>query len=362
MIQREQPLASLENRQGVKTLAGSNPAPSAYSATRPPDHPESCGAASRAVSEGPTGGESICPTRPLLIAWTVDATLRIERKLQMSQGRANAARLRRGFTERYGEWALVAGASEGLGAAYARALAERGMNLVLAARRRPLLNEIADDLRGTFGVEVLCCDGDLALPGFLETLQAACASLEVGLVVYNATHAPVGEFASTPVEDLMRVVDVNVRAPVALLRAFLPPMTERRRGAVVLMTSLAGNQGAPRLAAYAASKAFTRVLAESVWHELESTGIDVVACCAGAVRTPGYAIAAGKDALGTLDPEEVVEQALRALGRGPVVVPGFVNRAANVLMSRLVPRRAAIAIMAGSTSSLASAKETKGGS
>jgi short-subunit dehydrogenase len=264
------------------------------------------------------------------------------------------------FTERYGAWALVAGASEGLGAAFARALAERGMNLVLVARRKAVLDGLAEDLRGAFGVEVRCCDGDLASLSFLETLRVACSGLDIGLIVYNATQAPVGEFASAPTEDLMRVVDVNVRAPVALLRAFLLPMLARGRGAVVLMTSLAGNQGAPRIAAYAASKAFTRVLAEGLWHELKSRGIDVVACCAGAVRTPGYAVTAGKDAPGTLDPEEVVEQTLRALGRGPVVIPGFVNRAANVLMSRLLPRRVAIGIMARSTSGLAPTKETKG--
>lgn len=275
----------------------------------------------------------------------------------------NAAR-RPGFKERYGAWALIAGASEGLGAAYARGLAERGMNLVLVARREALLGKLADDLSGSFGVEVRCCDGDLADAEFLEALQTTCSSLDLGVIVYNAAHAPVGEFASVALEDLMRVVDVNVRAPVALLRALLPPMTSRGRGAVVLMTSLAGNQGSPRIAAYAASKAFTRVLAEGLWHELGHRGVDVLACCSGAVRTPGYAMTADKDAPGTLDPEEVVEQALRALGRGPLVIPGFVNRAANVFMSRLIPRRAAIAIMAGSTSSLApaktSAEQTKG--
>jgi short-subunit dehydrogenase len=278
----------------------------------------------------------------------------------MARPRTHPARLRSGFTERYGAWALIAGASEGLGAAYARALAERGMNLVLVARRRALLERLAEGLHGTFGVEVRCCDGDLASLAFLETLQAACSGLEVGLMVYNATYAPVGEFEYAAVADLMRVVDVNVRAPVVLLRAFVPPMTERGRGAVVLMTSLAGNQGTPRIAAYAASKAFTRVLGEGLWHELENRGIDVITCCAGAVRTPGYAMTADKDAPGTLDPEKVVEQALRALGRGPLVIPGFVNRAASVFMGRLLPRRAAIAIMAGSTSGLAPAKKTKG--
>ena len=277
----------------------------------------------------------------------------------MANRRTTAGRPRDGLTERYGTWALVVGASEGIGAAYARALAERGMNLVLAARREALLDELAEDLRSTFAIEVRCCTGDLATPEFLGTLPAACSSLDVGLIVYNATHAPVGEFASADVEDLMRVVDVNVRAPVALLRAFLPPMTSRGRGAVILMTSLAGNQGSPRIAAYAASKAFTRVLAEGLWHELENRGVDVVACCAGAVRTPGYAMAADKDAPGTLDPQQVVEQTLRALGRGPLVIPGLVNRAASMFMNRLLPRRAAIAIMAGSTGSLVPAKDTK---
>ncbi len=268
--------------------------------------------------------------------------------------------MHQGFTERYGAWALVAGASEGLGAAYARALARRGMNLVLAARRKDLLGNLAEDLRGTFGVEVRCHDGDLASLAFLETLQVACSSLDIGVIVYNATQAPVGEFASVDVEDLMRVVDVNVRAPVALLRTFLPPMTLRGRGAVILMTSLVGNQGSPRLAAYAASKAFIRILGESLWNELEPQGIDVVACCAGAVRTPGYQMAAGEDAPGTLDPEKVVERALHALGRGPLVIPGFVNQVAAVVMGRLLPRRTAIAIMARSTRSLAPTNGVKG--
>ena len=269
---------------------------------------------------------------------------------------ASAVRPRPGFAGRYGPWALVAGASEGLGAAYARALAARGLDLVLVARRRPLLDALADDIRARFAVEVRCLDGDLAERGFLESLREACAGIEVGLLVYNAAYAPIGEFASTSVDDLLHVAAVNVQAPVALVRGSLPGMVARGRGGVVLMTSLAGNQGSPHISTYAASKAFNRVLAEGLWYELKDKGVDVVACCAGAVRTPGYSGAAsGKDAPGTLDPEAVVEQALRALGRGPVVIPGRLNKVANVLMSRLLPRRSAIAIMAGNTADLAQA-------
>ena len=260
---------------------------------------------------------------------------------------------------RYGAWALVAGASEGLGAAWARALTARGMNLVLVARRKPLLDTLADELRRTRGVEVRCLNGDLGMPAFLANLQASCSTLDLGFIVYNATHAPIGPFTSAAPEELARVVDVNMRAPMTLLSAFLPAMVSRGRGGVVLMTSLAGNQGSPNIAAYAASKAFTRVLAEALWYELRDSEVDVIACCAGAVRTPGYSTAAGKNAPGTLDPEEVVEQTLRTLGRRPVVIPGFVNKAAALLMTRLLARRTAIRIMAGSTTDLASAQQTK---
>ncbi|MBN1320444.1 MAG: SDR family NAD(P)-dependent oxidoreductase [Thermoleophilia bacterium] len=264
------------------------------------------------------------------------------------------------FVERYGAWALIAGASEGLGAAYARALAARGMKLVLIARRRGPLDDLAEEVHRDFGVEVRSYDGDLASVAFLESLQAVCADLDLGLVVCNAAQAPIGDFASRAGDELMRVVDVNVRAPMVLLRGLIPMMQERGRGAVILMTSLTGNLGTPRIASYAASKAFLRVLGESLWYELRDQGIDVLASVCGAVRTPGYATAAGKDAPGTLDADQVVERALEALGRGPVVIPGFVNRVAASVMTRLLPRRTAIGILARSTVSLADIKDTKG--
>lgn len=193
---------------------------------------------------------------------------------------------KKGFPERYGRWALVAGASQGLGAAYARALADRGMNLLLVARRRELLDSLSEEMRRQHGIETLCLDGDLASPLFTDKLRAAISDLDLGLLVYNAAHAPVGDFAAASDADLLRVVDVNVRGPVTLLHMVLPSMVARKRGAIVLMSSLAGDQGSPRLAAYAASKAFNRVLAEGLWRELKGKGIDVIACCTGPSARP----------------------------------------------------------------------------
>jgi short-subunit dehydrogenase len=169
--------------------------------------------------------------------------------------------------------------------------------------------------------------------------------VEVGVGVYNAAYSFVAPLLSRPPQDALRVVDVNVRGPLLFVHQLAPPMVARGRGAIVLMSSLAGNQGSPGLSAYAASKAFTTTLAESLWGELKPSGVDVLACVAGAIRTPGYASALARDAPGTLDAAQVAQAALDALGTGPVVVPGATNRLATFAMRRLLPRRAAIGIM-----------------
>jgi short-subunit dehydrogenase len=239
--------------------------------------------------------------------------------------------------DRYGRWAVVAGASEGLGAAFAEALAAHRVSLVLLARRAELLETLASTLRAAHGV---------------EGLSRATADVEVGVAVYNAAYSFVAPLFERPLSDALRVVDVNVRAPLVFLHTLVPPMIGRGRGAVVLMSSLAGFQGSPKLAAYAASKAFNTILGESLWAELRPKGVDVVVSCAGAIRTPGYAKALAKEAPGTLDASEVAERTLAALGHGPVVTPGATNKLASQLLRRLLSRRSAIGIMGKSVSGL----------
>ena len=256
------------------------------------------------------------------------------------------------LASKYGPWGVVAGASEGLGAAFAAALAARGLNVLLLARRADHLRRVADDLRKTANVEVRTEAFDLAHPDLAVALEALTADIDIGLAVYNAAHAPIGDLASRPVDDLTRVIDVNVRGPLIFARTLAPKMVSRGGGGIVLMSSLAGYQGAPRIATYAASKAFNIVLGEGLWAELKPHGVDVVVSSAGAIRTPGYAKAATKEAPGTLDAAEVANHTLDALGRGPVVIPGTVNRIARFALGRLLPRRTAIDIFARSTKDL----------
>jgi uncharacterized protein len=256
------------------------------------------------------------------------------------------------FTEKYGPYALVAGGSYGLGAAFAEGIARRGVNLILLARDEERLAATAARLREAHGVEVIALAGDVADHESV-TQRLADLALPIGLLVYDAAYAPIGLFESVTQEQLVKATEVNVRAPLVLTKVLSEPMIERGRGGIVLMSSLAGSQGSPNIATYAATKSFNAILAEGLWKELKPHGVDVLACLAGAILTPGYQAAEGaKPAPGTLEAEDVAEQTLNALGKGPIVIPGAVNKLARLVLMRLLSRRAAIAIMSRNTGGL----------
>jgi short-subunit dehydrogenase len=246
---------------------------------------------------------------------------------------------------RYGPWAVIAGASAGLGESFARLLAARGLNLVLLARRREALDRLAAELAAAHGIEVRVLAGDLARVDLRETIEALTKDLEVGLLVFNAAHSVIGEFVDRPLEEHLRVLDLNCRGPLVLAHLLGSAMARRGHGGIVLMTSLSGSQGGPFLASYAASKAFNLVLAEGIWEELGARGVEVIACRAGATRTPGYAASNPKASVSLMEPDAVAQQTLAALGRGPSFVPGGINKVAAFLFGRLLPRRVSIRFM-----------------
>jgi uncharacterized protein len=149
---------------------------------------------------------------------------------------------------------------------------------------------------------------------------------------------------------------VNCRAPLTLAYLFGARMAERGRGGIILMSSLAGLQGGPFIANYAATKAYNLVLAEGLWAEFSHHGVDVLACCAGAIATPGYNAVAttptSRFAPTPMQPEVVASEALEALGRGPSYVPGVANRAIAQLMRRLLPRTTSVRLMERNTRQL----------
>jgi len=253
------------------------------------------------------------------------------------------------FRVRYGPWALVTGASVGLGECFARALAARGLNLLLVARRPEPLDALAGDLRRTHGIEVRTVAADVGRPDLLDVIDRLAAGAEVGLVIHNAAFSALGPFLDRPVEDHLQVLDVNCRAPAMLAHHFGRRMVARGRGGILLVSSLAGGQGCPMVAHYAASKAYEIVLAEGLWDELGPLGVDVLACRAGPTRTPGFESSSPRAKVPVMEPEPVVEEALAALGHGPVVIAGRLNRAVNFVMQRLLSRGAAVRFMGRNT-------------
>src|ERR1700683_2294154 len=182
-----------------------------------------------------------------------------------------------------GRWAVVTGASAGIGEAIAVELAEAGVNLVLTARRRERLDLLAERVRSRNGVQARVIVADLTLPQAPQQIFDATegAGLQVDVLINNAGFGEYGEFLKTDLEMQLNMVQVNCTAVVHLSRLFLPPMAGRRQGAVMIVASTAAYQPVPYLATYGATKAFDRMLGEALAEEMKRYGVRVSALCPG---------------------------------------------------------------------------------
>lgn len=259
------------------------------------------------------------------------------------------------FHSKYGPCALVAGAAVGLGAEYSRQIAQHGLDLVLLDRDAAPLEATAKEIRKQHGVQVRTLTVDLARPDLVDAIRPALDGVELGLLVYNAAIGTVAPFFEMTPAHVDMMIDVNCRGPLRLAHALVPPMIERGRGGLILMSSLSGNIGSAQLAVYAASKAFTLVVADALWAELRPHGVDVLAVQPGSTRTPGWLSSQSTDstatALPVMEPDEVVREALATLGVEPSVVPGELNRQGAEVLARMT-RRKAIELMSVVTGNL----------
>jgi len=255
--------------------------------------------------------------------------------------------------EKYGKTALIAGASEGIGAAFSSRLAEEGMDLVLISRRPEPLKQLADSLENKYKVNITCISCDLSDADAAEKIMDAMNGREINMLIYNAALSFIGPFIKNTAENHSRIAQSNMLTPLSFLHLFAEKMLDNGKGAVILMSSLASFQGSGFLSVYAATKAFNRILAESLWYEWKNSGVDIIACCAGATSSPNYKNTypekAGLFAPGVLTPEEVVTECITKLGRKPSFITGKGNRLASFIMQKLLPRKMAINIMGNTT-------------
>ena len=192
------------------------------------------------------------------------------------------------FSERYGPWALVAGASMGIGRAFSHDAARRGVNVVMLARGEELLRQIADEVSAEHGVEARPVVADLADPAIGSVVAAATDGLDIGLFVYNATIAMHGRFLDVALDDQLASVAVNCATPVTLVNLLGRPMVERGRGGIVLVSSNGGTAGAINFGTYNAGKAFQWILGETLWTELRDQGVDVTTIMVGPTSSPNF--------------------------------------------------------------------------
>ena len=233
------------------------------------------------------------------------------------------------FSERFGAWAVIAGGSDGIGAAFALECARRGLDVALIARRADPLEALATRVREETGRQTRAIQLDLTAPDVGEAVAKATADLDVGLFVHNAGSNPAaGLFLDQDASTAQFLVDLSCRAPVALAHHFGTRLLERGRGGLILMSSMASLSGSGLQAVYAATKAFDTALAEGLWVELTPKGVDVLGVLAGATKTETMLDQEPEAFANAMDPAEVALGALDHLGKGPNWVPGKENQAA----------------------------------
>jgi short-subunit dehydrogenase len=254
------------------------------------------------------------------------------------------------FATKYGPWALVAGASDGVGAAFAKGLAQRGVNVVLLARRQAVLDQVAAEIESETSARTRTLAVDLGQPGAASAIAAATDDLEIGFLVYCAGADPNFEpFLANPIGAAEAMVQRNCMVPMQLCHHFAPAMVERGSGGIVIFGSGAGLAGGPNMVAYGASKAFDMVFAEALWAELHDKGVDVLGLILGKTDTPalrqlehsrGQISSPDEVPAGVAAVDDVIAEAFENLTNGPTWMVGKDMRGAAQMLASLTRNQA----------------------
>lgn len=243
------------------------------------------------------------------------------------------------FLDKYGQWAVVTGASSGIGAEFSHQLAQKGLNLVLVARRKQLLESLANELQNKYAIVCKVVEADLTADGFQTNILDATNDLEVGLLVNNAGMNCEGDFYRGSLARNVQMLELNTKAPFILAYEFGKQFISRKKGGIIFTSSISAFNAHPYLAHYAATKAYILSLAESMNYEFKDKNVDVIALCPGMTKsemTKGM-----KEGPILMDAPPVVKAALDNLGKTASVVPGFINKTQVFFNNRVLNRNGA---------------------
>jgi short-subunit dehydrogenase len=246
--------------------------------------------------------------------------------------------------EKYGPWAVITGASSGIGKELAKQLAGAGLNLVLCARSEEKLDAMENAFRAQYGIDIKVVVVDVAEPDALPAIVEETKGLKVGLIVASAGYGTSGLFTSTKLSDEINMLRVNGEALLSITHHFSRRFAAQKRGGIILMSSLVAFQGVPYSANYAATKAYVQSLAEALAMELKPYGVDVLAAAPGPVSS-GFAARANIRMSMSLMPAQIGAPILKALGRKTTVLPGFLSKLL-VYSLRTLPRWGKVKVIA----------------
>lgn len=245
--------------------------------------------------------------------------------------------------EQFGPWAVVTGASSGLGREFADQIASAGINLVLVARREELLKEIGAELSKTHGIEHRVVAVDLAEDGFMDKLGTATAGLDVGLVVSNAGTASSGRFVTKNIEEMEKLLRLNTWSHLRLAHHFAPKLCARKRGGLLFVGAMGSEIGVPYMVNDAASKAYVRSFARGLHAELAESGVHVTVLPPGPTETPALekiGLKPEKMPMKPMSAWQCVTEGLCGLSANrAVIIPGRLNRIMNTVVPASVRRR-----------------------
>jgi len=247
------------------------------------------------------------------------------------------------LNENYGPWALVTGASSGIGQELAKNIASAGLNLIICARREALLESLAEKWRKEFGVEIISFSIDLSQMSEIKSLVDEIDEIPIGLFIAAAGMGTFGTFLKASQEREIEMLQVNGLSVLLLTHYFARKFAEQKRGGIILLSSIVAFQGVPNAAHYAATKAYVQSLAEGLYHELKPFGVDVLAAAPGPVNT-GFAKVADMEMGNVLKPSDIAVPILKSLGRKSTSFPGRLTKIL-LLGLRTVPRWGKVRIM-----------------
>lgn len=241
-----------------------------------------------------------------------------------------------GFLNKYGTWAIITGASSGIGVEFAHQIAAKGLNIVLVARRKQLLESLANVLIDKYHISCKVVEADLSKDGFQFDILDATKDLEIGLLVNNAGMNCEGDFYRGNLDRNLQMLSLNTKAPFVLAYEFGKQFISRKKGGIIFTSSISAFNAHPYLSHYAATKAYILSLAESMNYEFKDKNVDVIAVCPGMTKsemTKGM-----KDGPMLMEAAPVVKLALDNLGKEAYVVPGIINKTQVFINSRILNR------------------------